>query len=714
MSWIAAAGAIGVAAALVLVPGLAVAAAMRVRGLTALAVAGPLGYAVLGVSGMLFAAVHVRFGWWSPVATGALATVLVLVLRLLLERRAGRRAGRREGAAPAARPQRIAVLDTWAAAAVLPVAAAALVSSIAIGVLAFGAVPHPERISQTYDAVFHLNAAQSILQDGNGSALQLYTLVHPTRTFSFYPAVWHDLVAATAQAAHVPVTVATNAAWIATAGPVWSLGCAFLAATLFGRVGLRGVAAHRTAVAAAAALLASAFTAFPYLLLDFGTLYPNGLAYTTLPVGLALVALALPWAATAPWRPDGPAPRGRVLVLLAAWAVAAGVAHPRSIVGLLVLALPLAVAWFVGRMRMTAAAGPRGRRRARRTVLAVVVGVLVVAAAATVFVYRYYDVASRPIADHLNGGPARAREQLWQALLQGLLSTSLISPSLDPLPIPLLLAAVVLVGLVALLLRRGLRWPAVAYLIVVVLYASAAGSDSDVAKVLTGLWDKDKFRIVALLPTLGVPVAAWTVIGGAAELAQVLRRRRLRVREPARRTLIAVAAALTVLVAVSAWAGGTMSGTRQAIGHVFSLPSTNKHKLLLDADETELLSSVGRYVPAGQVIIDDPWNGTALAWALGGRQTLFPHLGGYWGKSRVTIAKHLNAYRTNPKVCRAVRKLDLHWVVADKQKLYGGHSKEAKAFKGIDKAVKGEGVVEVASVGSTALYRLTACWPPGT
>lgn len=697
MSWIAAVGAIGVAAALVLLPGLAIAAALRLRGLTALALAGPLGYAVIGVSGVLFAVVHLRFGWWSPIVVGALGAVVAFALRLAL--------GRSRTLPPA---------DTWRASAVLPVALAALVSSVAIGVLAFGAVPHPERISQTYDAVFHLNAAESIVQGGNGSSLQLYTLTHPTKTFSFYPAVWHDLVAATSMAAGVPVTVAANAVWIATAGPVWSLGCAFLAATLFGRVGLRtGPASHRTAVAAAAALLASAFTAFPYLLLDFGTLYPNGLAYTTLPVGLALVALALPWARNAPWQPDGPAPRWRILVLLAAWVVSAGVAHPRSIVGLLVLALPLLITWFGGRMRATAGSGARGRRRARLTVLAVVVGVVLLAAGATLFVYRYYDVAARPIADHLNGGPARAREALWQALLQGLLSTSLVSPSLDPLPIPLVLAAVVLIGLVALLLRRGLRWPAIAYLIVVVLYASAAGSNSDLAKVLTGLWDKDKFRIVALLPTLGVPVAAWAVVGGAEELAQVLRRRRLRRTEPARRTLIAAGAALTLVVVLSAWAGGTMGGMRQAIGQVFSLPASDKNELLVDADQTALLESVGRYVPAGQVIVDDPWNGSALAWALGGRETLFPHLGGYWGKSRVTIAKHLNAYRTNPKVCRAVRKLDLHWVVSDKQKLYGG-SKQAKAFKGIDKAVKGKGVVKVVSVGSSALYRITACWPPGT
>ena len=173
---------------------------------------------------------------------------------------------------------------------------------------------------------------------------------------------------------------------------------------------------------------------------------------------------------------------------------------------------------------------------------------------------------------------------------------------------------------------------------------------------------------------------------------------------------VAVGAALVVLVAASAWAGPALTQMRGAVGHVFSLPSSAKHGMLVTGDETRLLASVGRYVPAGQVIIDNPWNGSALAWSLGGREVLFPHLGGYWGKKRLTIAKHLNAYETNPKVCKAVHKLDLHWVVAAKGHLHGG-KKVSKTWRGIDKAVEGHGVVRVAKVGSASLYRLTACWP---
>ena len=692
MGWVAAAGASVVAAAVVLLPGLAITVALRLRGLAALALAGPAGFALIGISGVVFGLARVRFGWWSPVVVAALVVAVLLGCRTLLERRRGP----------------LLPWDTWRTA--LPIGAAVLVASIAVGLLAFGAVPAPDRISQTYDSVFHLNAAQWVVQEGDASSLHLYRLVNPTKPLAFYPAVWHSVVALTAELTGLSIPAATNAAWIGTAGPLFSLGTAFAAAVLLGGVGPRRSeappAGQRTAVAATAALLASAFATFPYLLLDFGTLYPNGLAYTLLPTGLALLALLLPWPPQAAWRPEG-APIGRVALLAVAWALAAAFTHPRSMVAIAALAAPLLVSWFVTRMRVLAARGDRGRRLARWTTLITVAAVLLAVVAAFAFVYVYYDVANRPVADRLNGKPAIAREEFGAALLQALLSTSLVSPSQLPLPVPLLLAAVVLAGLVALLLRPGLRWVPASFVLLAVLYASAAGSDSDAAKILTGLWDKDKFRIVAIVPTIAVPIAAWAVAAGSAQLVAVLRRRSLQHREPRRRTFAALAAGAAVLVAVTAWASTATSMT-PAIGRVFRLEEA-KHGRLLDVDQVALLARVGRTVPRGQLIVDNPWNGSSLAWAIGGRQTLFPHFGGYWGTERKLIAAHLDAYRSRPSVCRAVKRLDLHWMVADPQRLKG-FKKEARAFRGVDRAVRGPGVTKVDSVGSTALYRLDACW----
>ena len=559
MSWTAVAAPVAVVLAAVLLPGLALTTAARIRGIAALGLAGPLGYAVVGITGVAAAAVHAPFGW------PALLVVTVVLAGLAVLLRAGLRA---LGVA-------LPPWDTWRPVSWLPVLAGAAIASTAITIVAFAAVPSPDRITQTYDTVFHLNAAASIVGSGDASSLHLYRLTNPGKSLAFYPAVWHSLTALGSEVTGVDIPVAANATWIATAGPVFSLGGAFAAAVLFGRSGLRrddATAAQRTIVATVAAVLASTFVAFPYLLLDFGTLYPNGLAYTILPAGLALVAALLPFPAAAHWRPEAPGARWRTVLLLLGWAAAAAFAHPRSAVALLVLATPLVVAWFAARMIALAATGQRGRRRARISWLVAVVGAALLVVIAVVVVLHYYSAGGRPISDHLNGPPALARESFPQALLQGLLATSLVVPGQVPLPPSVLLAVVAFVGLIAALLRPGLRWVVVTYLALVLLYGFAAGSDSDLAKIATGLWDKDKFRIVAILPTIGVPLAAWTITAGAAELTGSLRSRVARRNDPRRRTVALVTAAVTALVAVTAWFGPALGGVSSAMGEVFRLP----------------------------------------------------------------------------------------------------------------------------------------------
>jgi hypothetical protein len=697
MSWSAVAPPVAVVLAAVLLPGLALAAAARIRGIAALGLAGPLGYAIVGITGVVAGAVGMPFGWPALL----LVTVVLVVLAIAV------RAALRAAGAP------IAPWDSWRPIGWLPVLAGAVVATAAITVVAFAHVASPDRLTQTYDTVFHLNAAASILDTGDASSLHLYRLTHPGKQLAFYPAVWHSLTALAAQTTGVDIAVAANATWIGTAGPVFSLGSAFVAAVLFGRAGFRrddAADTQRTFVATVAAVLASAFVAFPYLLLDFGTLYPNGLAYTILPAGLALVAAVLPFPATAAWRPEAPPVRWRTVLLLLAWGAAAAFSHPRSAVALLVLAAPLVVAWFAARMVALAATGVRGRRRARFGWAIAVGSAVVLVLLAVLFVLHYYDVGTRPISDHLNGGPALARETFPQALLQGLLATSLVAPSQTALPPSVLLAVVAFVGLIAALLRPGLRWVVVTYLGLVLLYGFAAGSDSDLAKIATGLWDKDKFRIVAILPTIGVPLAAWTIAAGVAELATTLRNRQARRNDPRTRTVGAAIALVTALVAGTAWVGPALGGVSAAMGEVFALPDTQKKGALVDVDEMALLEDVDRFVPKGEVIVGNPWNGSALAWALGGRRVLFPHLGGYWTYDGRVISRHLDDWRTDPRVCPAVRHEGVKWVITEPGHL-GGDRKALRRFASIDRVVHTPGGAQlVASSGSTKLWRLTACW----
>ncbi|BDZ45900.1 DUF6541 family protein [Naasia aerilata] len=294
---------------IVVLPGAVAAYALGLRGLHLLGLAGPLSVALTAGIAVLLAPLGIPFLWWQPLA----AAVLVLVVRVAIRRRLP--------ALP---------LSGWGLAVLAAIAASGAVA----GLIAFGGVPLGA-VNSTYDGIFHLNAVAYILSTGDGSSFDLYRMTHPGTDLEFYPAAWHDLVAATVQLTGAPIPLATNATWIAVTGGVWIPGVVYLAATAFGD-------RARVLVALLAAPLATVFAAAPYLLLDWGTLFPTGLAYALLPSGLALLVLVL---RVVP-QPDAARLGPLVLIACAAlWTLAAGMSHPRSLFGLVVLGLPLVLLW---------------------------------------------------------------------------------------------------------------------------------------------------------------------------------------------------------------------------------------------------------------------------------------------------------------------------------------------------------------------------------
>ena len=80
--------------------------------------------------------------------------------------------------------------------------------------------------------------------------------------------------------------------------------------------------------------------------------------------------------------------------------------------------------------------------------------------------------------------------------------------------------------------------------------------------------------------------------------------------------------------------------------------------------EQRLFAELEQVVPAGSVIAGNPWNGSALAEAVGGREVLFPHLSGAWGSDRSTVAASLAEVSTDRVACAAARRLGVDYVLA--------------------------------------------------
>ncbi|MCU1571482.1 MAG: hypothetical protein JWR33_2223 [Naasia sp.] len=656
-------GVVLAALVVVLIPGLAVGAALGLRGLPLAALAGPVTCAVLGLGAVLLEILGIPFAAWS-IALGVLLTAaLALGIGVLLRRLPSR---------SPEEPRLRWLLPAWAAAAVV------------ILLVVASALPAPDAISQTYDAVFHLNAAASILDTGHASSFTLYRLNNPGDDIEFYPAVWHALVALTAQVSGASSALATNATWLAVAIGVWVPAVTWLTSTV-------APARARTAATVVAPLLASGFAAFPYLLLDWGTLYPTGIAYALMPVGLALAVRILRLT------PDG-ADRGvaRDLLLFAIWLGAEVFAHPRSMVSFAAVATPLLVAfvhrWLAGRARR-----PGGRRFVTLTVVlggAALVGFGVLAAIA---VLRYFHADERPISDRLNGGPARANQSLLGAVVQVLTQTPVVVPGATMIVPAAGLALLTIAGIVLALRTRGLRWLVASFAVLGVLYCLAASSDADLVKVLTGLWYKDKYRLFSVLPLLAVPLAAVAASAGRDWIA-----RRVGPRGPGTAAIVAGALVVAITTVPS------LLGMQGAIARTFALEESDKGGRLLDAAEVRLIKRLPEFVPQGESVVGNPWNGSALTWAIGGRESVFPHLTGSWGKDRALVAERLDAVSTDPGICAALDRLHAHYLFSSKG-IQGGDDRAAEYFSGIDRAVGAPGFTEVARDGDSVLYFIDAC-----
>ena len=662
--WGSAAAGIAVAALVVLVPGAVLGWSLRLRGVPLLALAAPFTVALVATTAVVCAPLGIPFGWAPVLVAVVVAAVAATLLARLLS---------------------LATRGAWDRRAAY-VGGAVLVSGVAIGVLAFGGVASPDDVSQTYDGVFHLNAVSWVLGTGDGSSFDLHRLTHPGTDVEFYPAGWHDLVALVAQLSGASVPAATNAVWIATAGLAFPAGVAFLAAALFPET------ARRTVLPVAAALAASACAAAPYVLLAWGVLYPTGLAYALLPAGIALAVLLTRQAG---WRD-----RVGLLVAAAIWLVAEVFAHPRSLPTVAVLLLPLLAAVLI-RWARAALRDPVRSRRTAITLAAGAVLVVVAALGAALVVLRYFGVAARPISDRLNGGPATAHQSLGESALQVLLLAPPSGPSEASLAPAVAIAALTVIGLLYCLLRPGHRWIVVAYLAVGALYVLAAGTNSDFAKLATGLWYKDKFRLFAGLGILAPALAGYAIARLTENLGTAERRARAKSRS-------AVAAAvLTLALLALSWAGPTLTGMRDAVSRAYTVP-VEKSGALLDADEVALLRRLPDLTPVGAVIAGDPWNGSTLTWAIGERESLFPHLTGDWGDDRLLVAARLDQAATDPEVCAALDRLGVSYLFASEGLLWNGDP-QADLYAAIDRAAGAPGFQQIARSGGSTLYRITAC-----
>lgn len=666
MDWWQAAGAILSAAAILMLTGVPACAAAGARGITLWASSGPAAVSIASVSAVVLGSTGYALTPLAVAVAAAAAAVLILLVRLIIRR-----------LRPIPPSGLFQWTFDWQSALRLGIVCAS------IGLLLFRLMSvfgRMENISQTLDNIFHLNLARYILDTGNGSALTAGRFTDPAADFAFYPAAWHDAVALTAAMSGAELPAAATAVNLVIGAVLWPLGVILIGTMLAG---------NRPVVWAVSGLLAGAFPAFPYLMVDFGVLYPNYLSIALLPTLLALFA-------------GGMRKGSQHIHVSTFWLLFAvglpglALAHPSALLALIAFTLPLVVSipWSGTRDRSSSAliATPQ-------------FWLLWAAVAAYLAGVAYVWQHLRPDIDGVNWGPLMNPAQ---ALGKGFLNAPF------DLPVPVLIAVLTAVGTGRILFARRNAWAVGVFGVGVALFTIAAGLPwSDFRTAVVGNWYNDPPRLAALLPLAAIGVV---VVGGTfvtdwctvrlGALAGKGRGRQL-TQEQETIFLAKPAGVLTglVLAAAMGWAGQQAS-VQPAVADAslnYELSDTSK---LLSADEEELLSRVDQVVPPDATVVGNPATGASLVYALADRKTLTPHV--FWASDpKVSLVlDHLDEAAPGSDVCAAVEELNAFYAL-DFGTL-GVHG-EVPRFPGMDNLEANPGFELVEQVGDARLYRVIAC-----
>ena len=537
----------------------------------------------------------------------------------------------------------------------------------------------PEAFSQSLDNSFHMNAIRWIQEHGDASSLTLGAVSAADQQPAFYPAGWHDFVSLIYSTTGTSIATATIVTVLLAASILWP--CSLVALSL-------SIPKLRRLQALAIPALTCGFAAFPGLLLRWGVLFPNLLGYALVPSFVALMVCLVQVMV-----------RGEYAALLslclAALVGVAGLAlvHPNAVVSAVVFALPLVlagVAWVV-----------RSRELASRQkwVGSALLGLVILGCVGAWWFLRPGASASNTWEPMLTEG-----EALYQFLFLGLENANQLRDRFNPSYLAGFLA---LWGAGYLLYKRRNLWLIASWVLIGYLWiVSASVPRGEFRLLMVAPWYTDHFRLAALVVFPSV-ILAGIGLGGFVEglLTWVVRRVPRAARLKVATAGIGVA---TVLVLVIAGLSSRVPSVQEATLAVSQEYRVTPTSVVLNQDEMNVINEIPKIVPKGDVIVNNPWDGSAYIYALADR-----HLTGYHFEFETSpkysaIMHNLKDARTNPEVCREVNEYKAHWYVHLENQLNFGPDAQ-KNYDGLVAAIDTDVLTPVYSSGPMTLYRISAC-----
>lgn len=637
-----------------LLPGACVGLAAGLRSMSMLSLAPLLSIAVASVTAVAAPVFGLTWGPIPVLVGTALTSAATWSVRTLIAKRVGWR------------PAEIRWSYMATAASALGLAAGSGVILYRLARI-FGS---PDFVSQTADNIFHLNAVRYVLETGVASSLTLGAAAGGAP--SFYPGAWHGLAALIVETSGSPVPAAVASLNLVIGCVAWPLSMWFLCRTLFG---------GSTAMNVGFGVLVSSFSAYPYLLVDWGVIYPNYLGISTLPAVFGIGVLLFRNSVVA-------SQQGAMLPWLGLVGLAGVIlSHPNSLLTLIVLSVPYLVFRVTRPSVMGVLAQPRGR-----SARSVILGSLALAIAFGVawlalrpFPYTSFTITWPPY------------QSTAQAVGEVLMTTHSARAAAWAT------ASLLLLGLWLACTHRGYRW--MAWNLVVcgaLMVVVTAWQPSLLRAFLTGGWYDDYKRLAAGLVLITMPLAVLGFIG----LHKFLARRVGKLRKV---SFAFASTASLVLIAVPSVLVAHTGAVREASVAASSNYSLRPGSPIMSPDELQLYEEIETLVPEDKVIAGNPWDGSAWAYFVSGRHVLFPHILSPMDHDKALIASSFRDVLSNPQVCEASKKLDVEYAINSDELIYLPGNPNNTKYPGLERLGEAPGFKEIARVGANRLYKLEGC-----
>ena len=537
----------------------------------------------------------------------------------------------------------------------------------------------PEAFSQSLDNSFHMNAIRWIQEHGDASSLTLGAVAAANQEPTFYPAGWHDFVSLIYSTTGTSIATATIVTVLLASGILWP--CSLVALSL-------SIPKLRRLQALAIPAMICGFAAFPGLLLRWGVLFPNLLGYALLPSFVALMVYLVQVMVRREYSAS-------LSLGLASLVGLAGLAlvHPNAVVSAAAFAVPLLLAGVAQVLRSHELIA-RQKWVGSILLLAFLAGCV-----GAWRVLRPAEFASNTWSPILTEG-----EALYQFLFLGLENGNQLGDKFNP---SYLAGFLVLWGVGYLLYKRRNLWLIASWGLIGYLWiVSASVPRGEFRLLMVGPWYTDHFRLAALVVFPSV-ILAGIGLGGFVEglLTWVARRAPRPARLKVATIGMGVAMILVLVVAGLSSRVPSVQETTQAVSREYRLTPTS---VVLNQDEMNVINEIPKIVPKDDVIVNNPWDGSAYIYALADR-----HLTGYHFEFETSpkysaIMHNLKDARTNPEVCREVNEYKAHWYVHLENQLNFGPDAQ-KNYDGLVAAIDTDVLTPVYSSGPMTLYRISAC-----